>query len=328
MAAHFLNINNIFLDAKERFDQYCTEIYQFQYQNNPVYHQWVDLIVPPNPLEKIPYSIPPLPIGCFKNYEVVSGTFMPEKVFESSGTTGMETSKHFVKSLLLYEQSFLNSFQLFYGDIKNWCVLALLPSYLERDTSSLVYMANYLIEKTGHSKSGFYLYNHADLNDTIQALENKGQKTILLGVTFALLDFSNAYPQQLKHTIVMETGGMKGRGKELTKSELHQMLMNNLGVNAIHAEYGMTELMSQAYSFGNGQYQCPPWMKVMVQSEDDPLLINDEGVGLLVIIDLANLYSCSFIATQDIGRVFKDGSFEVLGRMDNSDLRGCSLMVI
>jgi hypothetical protein len=189
-------------------------------------------------------------------------------------------------------------------------------------------MANYLIEKTGHSKSGFYLYNHADLNDTIQALESKGQKTILLGVTFALLDFSNAYPQQLKHTIVMETGGMKGRGKELTKSELHQMLMNNLGVNAIHAEYGMTELMSQAYSFGNGQYQCPPWMKVMVQSEDDPLLINDEGVGLLVIIDLANLYSCSFIATQDIGRVFKDGSFEVLGRMDNSDLRGCSLMVI
>jgi hypothetical protein len=325
---HFLNINNIFLDADKRFNQFCVETYQFQHQYNQVYQKWVNLIHPEAVNEKTPSSIPALPIGFFKDFVVTAGDFNAAKVFESSGTTGMETSKHYVKSLELYEQSFLQSFQLFYGDIKNWCVLALLPSYLERDSSSLVYMANCLIEKSGHPQSGFYLYNHSELNTTIQALEQNGQKTILLGVSFALLDFSNAYPQQLKHTIVMETGGMKGRGKELTKNELHQILMKNLGVNSIHAEYGMTELLSQAYSSGNGRYNCPPWMKVLVQSEEDPLLVQESGVGLLVIIDLANLYSCSFIATQDIGRVFTDGSFEVLGRMDNSDLRGCSLMVV
>ena len=220
----------------------------------------MDLIRPNGPFEKIPGSIPSLPINCFKDFEVVTGSFVPEKVFESSGTTGMITSKHLVKSLTIYEQSFLQSFQLFYGDIRDWCVLALLPSYLERDTSSLVYMANHLIEKSGHPKSGFYLYNHAELNGTIQQLEQIGQKTILLGVTFALLDFSMAFRQQLKYTVVMETGGMKGRGKELTRSELHHLLSTNFGVETIHAEYGMTELLSQAYSSGNGRYICPPWM--------------------------------------------------------------------
>ena len=303
-------------------------MYEFQYQNNPVYQKWVNLLHPHTNFEKIPSSIPALPIGCFKQEEVITGMFIPEKIFESSGTTGMETSKHFVKSLALYESSFSASFQQFYGDIKDWCVLALLPSYLERETSSLVYMANNLIEKTGHSQSGFYLYNHSELNETIRYLEAKGQKTILLGVSFALLDFSMAFPQQLNHTIVMETGGMKGRGKELTKQEMHQILKHNFGLDTIHAEYGMTELLSQAYSFGNGIYNCPPWMKVMVQNEEDPFMVSHIGVGLLVIIDLANAYSCSFIATQDIGRVYNDGSFEVLGRMDNSDLRGCSLMVV
>jgi hypothetical protein len=325
---HFVDINNIFIDAQQQFSQYCAEIYEFQYQNNPVYQHWVDLIRPNASYRKIPGSIPLLPIQCFKDYEVITGSFDPEKVFESSGTTGMITSKHFVKSLHIYEQSFLQTFQLFYGDIRDWCILALLPSYLERDTSSLVYMADHLIQKSGHSKSGFYLYNHSALNDTIQELEQVGQKTILLGVTFALLDFSMAFKQQLKHTIVMETGGMKGRGKELTKMELHHLLCKNFGVETIHAEYGMTELLSQAYSTGNGRYVCPPWMKVMVQSEDDPLLIETVGIGLLVIIDLANIYSCCFIATEDIAKVYEDGSFEVLGRMDYSDLRGCSLMVI
>ncbi len=323
-----MDINNIFSDAQKRFSQYCAEIYEFQYQNNPVYQQWVDLIRPGASFKKIPGLIPSLPIHCFKDFEVVTGTFSPEKIFESSGSTGMITSKHLVKSLNIYEQSFLQSFELFYGDVRDWCVLALLPAYLERDTSSLVYMADHLIQKSGHSKSGFYLYNHVELNETIQQLEQMGQKTILLGVTFALLDFSMTFQQQLKHTIVMETGGMKGRGKELTKLELHQLLCNNFGVKTIHAEYGMTELLSQAYSTGNGRYVCPPWMKVMVQSEDDPLLIQSTGTGLLVIIDLANMHSCCFIATQDIAKVFEDGSFEVLGRMDHSDLRGCSLMVV
>ncbi len=325
---HFLDINNIFIDAQKRFSQYCAEIYEFQYQNNLVYQQWVDLISPDASFEKIPSLIPSLPIQCFKDFEVVAGVFSAEKVFESSGTTGMITSKHLVKSLKVYEQSFLQSFQSFYGDIQDWCILALLPSYLERNTSSLVYMAEHLIQKSGHSKSGFYLYNHSALNDTIQQLEQDGQKTILLGVTFALLDFSMAFPQKLQHTIVMETGGMKGRGKELTKLELHHLLCNNFGVDTIHAEYGMTELLSQAYSTGNGRYVCPPWMKVMVQSEDDPLTIQANGIGLLIIIDLANIDSCCFIATQDIAKVFEDGSFEILGRMDHSDLRGCSLMVV
>ncbi len=325
---HSLDINNIFKNAQNRFSQYCAEIYQFQYQNNLVYQQWVNLLMPGNQFEKIPALIPSLPIGFFKDFNIVTGSFSAEKIFESSGTSGTQTSKHIVKSLSLYEQSFSHSFQLFYGDIKDWCVLALLPAYLERETSSLVYMAKYLIEKSGHIKSGFYLKNHADLNETILALEKKGQKTILLGVTFALLDFSIAYPQQLKYTTVMETGGMKGRGKELTKMELHSILKNNFGVESIHAEYGMTELLSQAYSSGNGRYMCPPWMKVMVQSEDDPLVIKTAGIGLLVIIDLANIYSCCFLATQDIGRVFDDGSFEVLGRVDYTDLRGCSLMVV
>ena len=258
----------------------------------------------------------------------MSGNFEPEKVFVSSGTSGMITSRHAVKSLDLYEKSFLNGFARFYGEIGEWCVLALLPAYLERENSSLVYMADRLIEASGHEDSGFYLYNYQELSHTIAKLEARGQKTLLLGVTFALLDFSEAFPQQLKHTVVMETGGMKGRGRELTRSELHKVLTLRLGVNEIHAEYGMTELLSQAYSAGNGRYFCPPWMKVYVRSEDDPLAVSAIGTGILQVIDLANIYSCGFIATQDVGTVYADGSFEVLGRMDNSDLRGCSLLIV
>ena len=323
-----IDINNIFSGSAVHFNQYCAQLYDYQYKNNLVYRNWVNLIHPNQQFEKIPQSIPSLPIAFFKEMDVKTGEFKPEKIFESSGTTRTQTSRHLVKSLGLYEQSFEAAFELFYGDINEWCVLALLPAYLERENSSLVYMAEKMIIKSGHPKSGFYLYNFQELNDILKPLEAQGQKTLLLGVTFALLDFSKKFPQQLKHTKVMETGGMKGRGKELTKKELHGILKDRFGVDKIHAEYGMTELMSQAYSCGDGKYICPPWMKVFVRSEDDPFLISTSGTGILQIIDLANIYSCSFIATDDIGIVYVDGSFEVLGRLDNADLRGCSLLVV
>ena len=325
---HLFDINNIFSGADIHFNEYCAEMFQFQYQNNVIYREWVNL-VHPNPVDtQIPLTIPALPISFFKEKKVVCGALEPEKVFESSGTTGIVTSRHYVKKLDLYEQSFMAGFNYFYGDIQEYCVLALLPAYLERENSSLVYMADKLIKASNHAESGFYLYNYTELSDKLKSLELSGQKTLLLGVTFALLDFSAQFPQQLEHTIVMETGGMKGRGRELTRAELHAVLTNRLGVKNIHAEYGMTELLSQAYSTGGGRYICPPWMKVLVRSEDDPFAISSEGSGILQIIDLANRYSCSFIATQDIGKVYADGSFEVLGRMDNSDLRGCSLLVV
>jgi len=325
---HLIDINNIFSDSSVNFNQYCTQLYDYQYKNNLVYRNWVNLIHPNQDFKKTPQSIPSLPIAFFKEMEVITGKFIPEKIFESSGTTGTLTSRHFVKNVGLYESSFCAAFELFYGDIKDYCVLALLPAYLERENSSLVYMAEKMITESCHNKSGFYLYNFEELNTTLKQLEAQGQKTLLIGVTFALLDFSEMYPQKLKHTTVMETGGMKGRGQELTKKELHSILKNRFGVDKIHAEYGMTELMSQAYSCGDGKYICPPWMKILVRSEDDPLLIASKGTGLLQIIDLANIDSCSFIATDDIGNVYEDGSFEVLGRLDNTDLRGCSLLVV
>ncbi len=325
---HLSDINNIFSDSIIHFNQYCAQLYDYQYKNNLVYRNWVDLIHTNQDFEKIPQSIPSLPIAFFKEMNVITGEFKPAIIFESSGTTGIQTSKHLVKNIELYERSFKTGFELFYGDISEWCVLALLPAYLERENSSLVYMVEKMIINSRHPKSGFYLYNFNDLNTTIKHLESQGQKTLLLGVTFALLDFSEKFPQQLKHTVVMETGGMKGRGKELTKQELHQILTDRFDVDNIHAEYGMTELMSQAYSRGDGKYLCPPWMKILVRSEDDPMLISTMGTGILQIIDLANMDSCSFIATDDIGIVYEDGSFEVLGRLDNTDLRGCSLLVV
>jgi hypothetical protein len=233
-----------------------------------------------------------------------------------------------VKEVSLYRRSFLKAFTLFYGNVKDYCVLGLLPSYLERQHSSLVMMVDELIKLSGHPASGFYLDEHAKLSQTLQQLESKQQKTLLIGVTFGLLDFAAAFPQKLNHTIVMETGGMKGRRKELTRAEVHQQLKEALGVQKIHSEYGMTELLSQAYSNGDGRFLCPPWMKVLVRDEEDPLSIQETGRGILQVIDLANRYSCSFIATEDIGMVYQDGSFEVWGRMDNSDIRGCSLLVV
>lgn len=322
------DINNIFSVNESSFDDLCNIVFHFQYQYNPIYHKWVDLIDSFPTKRKIPQKIPALPISFFKEQRVTSGNWEEQKIFKSSGTTGIINSRHYIADLNIYEQSFILGFERQYGSIQNWCVLALLPSYLERENSSLVYMANKMIDISNHSDSGFYLYNYAELASKLTELELKGQPTLLLGVTFALLDFSAQFPLPLKHTVVMETGGMKGRGRELTRPELHKILIGRLGLETIHSEYGMTELLSQAYSKGLGRYYCPPWMKVFVRKEDDPFELLSEGTGLIQIIDLANFYSCSFIATQDIGKLYPDGSFEVLGRMDHADIRGCSLLVI
>lgn len=303
------------------------ELFRFQYENNSLYRQYTDTLGM-NPadvarLEDIPF----LPVSFFKTELVTTTDFIPEAIFTSSGTTGMVTSSHAIKDLELYRQSFRAAFGHFYGNITDWCVIGLLPSYLERSSSSLVVMADDLIKGSGHPQSGFYLYEHEALYNLLQELEARGQKTLLIGVTFALLDFAEKYTLPLRHTVIMETGGMKGRRRELTRAELHAFLTERLGVPAIHAEYGMTELLSQAYSRGQGLFTCPPWMRMLVRTEDDPLEVRMEGEGILNIIDLANRWSCAFLATEDVGRIFSDGSFEVAGRVDNSDMRGCSLLV-
>jgi hypothetical protein len=308
------------------------ETFAFQYQENPVYQRYVDALgLLPGQVNKLT-DIPFLPVSLFKSHRVMSGTFEPEAVFESSGTTGTEPSLHFIRSLDLYRESFTRGFKLWYGDPSEWCIIGLLPSYLERQHSSLVVMADELVRLSGHPDSGFYLYQYEALHDILLRLESSGQKTLLLGVSFALLDFAEAHPMRLKHTIVMETGGMKGRREEITRPELHGILCDRLGLSAIHSEYGMTELLSQAYSSGQGIFRCPPWMKVVLRAEDDPFCYTSfDGEplrqGLISIIDLANRYSCSFIATDDLGLMHPDGSFEVLGRVDSSDVRGCSLLV-
>jgi hypothetical protein len=250
-------------------------------------------------------------------------------IFESSTTTGNIPSRHLVKDLGLYEQSFLTGFQEVYGDPRDWCIIGLLPSYLERKHSSLVYMVDHLMRLSQIAESGFYLYDHGKLGRSLETLEQRGQKTLLFGVTFALIDFAHEYPLSLKHTVIIETGGMKGRKEELTRSQVHEILTRAFGAPAIHSEYGMTELLSQAYSSGHGLFHCPPWMKVLVREEDDPMTMMENGNarGGLNMVDLANLYSCSFIATEDVGRSYPDGRFEVLGRIDHSEIRGCSLMM-
>lgn len=281
-------------------------------------------------IEKIPF----LPISFFKTHEVVTGTFQPEIIFESSGTTGENTSRHFLKSIDLYKKSFTKGFNLFYGDISKWCILGLLPGYLERENSSLILMVDDLIKKSNNPNSGFYLRDHEKLYQALAHNEIIGQPTLLIGVTYALLDFAEKYSMKLENTVIMETGGMKGKREEITREEVHQILRDKLGLNKIHSEYGMTELLSQAYSKGDGIFQTPRWMKVLTREYNDPFAINAFATnkrssnGLINIIDLANLYSCCFIATDDVGRVYKNNRFEVLGRRDISDLRGCSLLTI
>ncbi len=323
-----IDVNNIFSVTPPSFAPLCRNIFEFQYLNNPVYRQWCDLTSHASIHDKIPAQVPALPISFFKTHTVTSTVFEPERTFESSGTTGSINSRHWVKDAGIYQQSFEKAFQMFYGDVKDWCILGLLPSYLERQNSSLVMMVDELIRASQHPDSGFYLNEYEKLSGILEKLDNEGQKTLLIGVTFGLLDFAEAYPQQLMHTVVMETGGMKGRRKELTRQEVHGLLCRGLGVEKVHSEYGMTELLSQAYSNGNGRFYCPPWMKVLVRDEEDPLTVKETGTGLLQVIDLANVYSCAFIATEDVGIVYPDGSFEVWGRLDHSDVRGCSLLVV
>lgn len=320
-------VNNIF-DESFSFNTKALQVWQYQFQYNNVYHDWCNLMHADTASFSSPAEVPFLPISFFKTHKIISAVFEPAQIFESSGTTTTVNSLHYIRDADLYRQSFMQGFERMYGDIKDWCIIGLLPAYLERQNSSLVVMVDALIKTSGHEASGFYLYEYESLKNILAALESRQQKTLLIGVTFALLDFAEQYPLHLRHTFIMETGGMKGRRKELTRQELHAVLCNSFGVDSIHSEYGMTELLSQAYSKGNGRFYCPPWMKVVVRDEEDPLAVKEQGRGVLNIIDLANIDSCSFIATDDIGIVYEDGSFEVYGRIDNSDIRGCSLLVL
>lgn len=314
------------IENESDFITQALAVFQFQYQQNIVYRQFVDLLgISPDAVTQVAH-IPFLPISFFKTHTINTQP-SHELVFKSSGTTGTQRSCHFVADKEVYQRSFLKGFTHFYGDLSRYSVLALLPSYLEQGDSSLVYMAHDFITKTAHNGSGFYINNWEELHQKMTELEKAKKPYLLLGVSYALMDFLEAYPQQMKSGVVMETGGMKGRREELTKTELHDYLKQRSGLSAIHSEYGMTELLSQAYSLGEGKYQTPPWMKVLTRSTTDPLSLVNNQRGLLNIIDLANVYSCSFIATQDLGIVNEDGSFEVLGRFDTSEIRGCNLLV-
>ena len=326
--------DKIFNVDQEHLQGLALEIFRFQYEHTPIYREYVDALgVKPLSVATIT-DIPFLPIRFFKSHAVQAGNFEPALIFESSGTTGSINSRHLVKDAGLYQQSFTRGFERFYGPPSDWCIIGLLPSYLERQHSSLVYMVNELVRMSGNPQSGFYLNEYEKLARVLAELEEKGQPTLLIGVTFGLLDFAEReHLPVLRHTIVMETGGMKGRRRELIRQEVHEILSAAFHQPLIHSEYGMTELLSQAYSKGNGFFSCPPWMKVLVRDEADPLTISDALpgkplTGAVNIIDLANVYSCSFIATDDAARLHPDGSFEILGRLDNSDIRGCSLMVI
>ena len=304
------------------------DLFRYQYRHNALYQAYTDALhIRPETVNRLT-DIPFLPIQFFKTHAVTTGSFAPELVFESSGTTQTVNSRHLVKEAALYERSFITAFEQFYGPVSDYVVVGLLPSYLERQHSSLVVMVQEMIRRSGHAGSGFYLYEHEKLYAQLQEMEARGQKALLIGVTFGLLDFAEKYTLSLQHTIVMETGGMKGRREEWTRSQVHAFLQERLGVSAVHAEYGMTELLSQAYSYGNGIFSTPPWMKVLLRDENDPFqLFTGQSSGVINVVDLANVYSCAFIATEDIGKLHADGSFEVLGRLDNSALRGCSLMV-
>lgn len=311
------------------FESKILEVFRLQYQNNLVYREFCSYLGRnPKNVHQI-LEIPFLPIEFFKSKTILTGQKKSQISFSSSGTTANQRSQHHVTDLNIYVQSYLTAFNQFYGNIQDYCVLALLPSYLEREGSSLIYMVADLIKKSGHSDSGFYLDEFDSLKNKILQLDSSGSKVLLIGVSFALLDFAEKHPIQLKNTIVMETGGMKGRRKEMIRRELHQILKQGFGVDTIHSEYGMTELLSQAYSVGKGIFKTPNWMKILIRDTEDPLSFQKIGrTGGINIIDLANINSCSFIATQDLGKLHHNGSFEILGRFDHSDIRGCNLMVL
>ena len=321
-------MTNKMFDIKnyQEFEKQCVQLFEFQMDNNPVYSTYAEIILKgrtPRNIKEIPF----LPIEFFKSEQIICQGHKIEEIFLSSGTTG-DQSKHLVSDLSIYESSFRKAFQLFYGDITEYCVLSLLPNYREREGSSLIYMVDDLIKSSKHKKSGFYLNDYERLSETILKLEEDGQKTILFGVSYALLDLANQFPQQLKNTIIMETGGTKGKRKELLKEELHKILKSAFNLRNIHSEYGMTELLSQSYSKGDNIFKTPPWKKILIRDINDPLsILGDNKTGGINIIDLANIYSCPFIATQDLGKIHEDGTFSVLGRFDNSDVRGCNLLI-
>jgi hypothetical protein len=315
-----IHSNDIFtITSKKEFEKIALKVYQ----------EFCSLLKKNKENVKSLTEIPFLPIQFFKSHEVLSSKDAIQATFTSSGTTGMQTSKHLVTDISLYEGSYRNAFSEFYGNIEDYCVLALLPSYLEREGSSLIHMVDDLIQSSNHKDSGFYLNNYEELIAKLVELDNSGQNVLLIGVTYALLDLIEMHQFRLKNTIIMETGGMKGKRKEMIRKELHEILCQGFGVPVIHSEYGMTELLSQAYSLGNGIFECPNWMQILIRDTEDALFYVNEGkTGGINVIDLANINSCSFIATQDLGKKYPNHSFEVLGRFDNSDIRGCKLMVI
>ena len=323
--------HKMFNATARNFNSLCLEAFHYQYKYNIVYRNFVAALgIDPATVTRKD-QIPFLPIRFFKSHPVKTGEFEASTLFESSGTTGLDRSHHWVRDIRLYETCFTKCFEKFYGPLNEWCILGLLPSYLEREHSSLVYMVNGLIRQSEHPESGFYLHDLDKLNETLHRCESLGQKTLLMGVTFALLDLAQTQPISLRHTIVMETGGMKGRRKELVRQEVHEILRMAFLVDNIHSEYGMTELLSQAYSRGNGVFETPPWMQILLRDDEDPLFLfepGSSGQGAINVIDLANIHSCCFIATDDAGRVHPDGSFEVLGRIDHSDIRGCSMLLV
>lgn len=320
---HIFNIRN-----ETAFNRCCLKIFNFQARKNPVYRKYLELLG--TRIDEVDHylKIPFLPIEFFKTQEVICENGSAELVFTSSGTTGARTSRHLVPDPAWYEQSFQTTFETFYGRSEDQAILALLPSYLERTGSSLIYMVDDLIQRSTYPESGYFLDNHLELFACIEGLKKQQVKTVLFGVTYALLDFVEKYRVVAPELIVIETGGMKGRRKEMVREELHALLCSGFGVANIHSEYGMTELLSQAYSSGRGRFRTPPWMKILIRDTNDPLhLLEPSRSGAVNVIDLANYHSCAFIATQDLGRVHPDGSFEILGRFDHSDIRGCNLLV-
>lgn len=330
-----MNISQLELqifDVKEsNFQETALLVFKYQAKNVEIYKRYIELmsidVDAINTIEKVPF----LPISFFKTNQIVSQKFNINSetiVFESSGTTGQISSKHYVVRPSIYEKSFQKSFKLFFGNIDEYCILGLLPTYLERGNSSLVYMVDNLIKKSNHFLSGFYLHNHAELFEALLKLEKTKQPTLLFGVTYALLDFAEKYSLKLNFVKIIETGGMKGRREELTRKDVHGILKENFSLEQIYSEYGMTELFSQAYSMQNGIYNSPKWMKILIREINDPLSINKHGKGAVNIIDLANLCSCSFLATDDYGEVYENGEFEINGRIEQSEIRGCSLMAV
>jgi hypothetical protein len=321
---HFTS--TIFPQDEARFHEVALEMFRYQSEHNVLYRNYLRLLkIAPEEIKKIE-EIPFLPIQFFKSHKVVTGEFDDEIVFTSSSTSGTGESKHHVRSVQVYEDSFLKGFEYFYGTPKEWTVFALLPSYLERTGSSLVYMAQKLIGLSNDPRSGFFLYDHQSLLKAIHEACSEKRKVLLLGVTYALLDLEGPLPSGVT---VMETGGMKGKRAELTREQVHEELRVHLGTEKVHSEYGMTELLSQAYSKGDGLFECPPWMRVLIREVNDPLSLARFGkTGGVNVIDLANVHSCAFIATQDLGKMHPGGLFEIQGRFDNAEIRGCNLMVV